>query len=151
MQKIRCYIPNQQRTQLINFLLSSDTEILLLITPSEHANWCQTCKNVYAMCTCSDWAFIVHATLGGWVSFLDTVREAQNGFFSGLSALEPWMQSVHIPTDLPHCMPPFGGWDDVTLSYFLSDWVGQTDLLSYYLLYECLSTSCCHCMKMFSS
>ncbi len=43
---------------LINFPLSSDAEIFCWLAPAEHTNWCQTCRNVYAMCIDSNWASI---------------------------------------------------------------------------------------------
>ncbi len=38
-------------------------------------------KNVYGMCKYSDWASILHATVGGWVEQIDSVAAAATGFF----------------------------------------------------------------------
>ena len=55
---------------LINFWLSSDAEILLLSTDWAYKIDAKTCKNVHAMCTCSDRASILHTTLSGWVPLI---------------------------------------------------------------------------------
>ena len=54
--------PNQQRT--LNKLPPE-----LRCRNFEHTNRRQMCKNVYATWTYSNWASILHSTVGGWVFF----------------------------------------------------------------------------------
>ncbi len=59
--------PNQQRT-----LNKLPTELRCIKFVNKHRlsmriNWHQTCKDVYATCTYSNWASILHTTVGGWV------------------------------------------------------------------------------------
>ncbi len=57
--------PNQQ--YFINFRLGSCAEILFISTASEHTIWCQTCKDVSAMCIYSIFLVsVLHASVGGW-------------------------------------------------------------------------------------
>ena len=94
-------------------------------SPTEHTSRCQTCKNVYAKCTHSDWASILHATIGGWDAVVKGpnkqctlnkpptelrsryfVTKHQLSILVGAKCAKTCMQRLHIPTELPSCMPP---------------------------------------------
>ena len=52
---------------LINLRLISDAEFfLLIITDWAHESGAKRAKSVHAMRTYSDWASILHVTVGGW-------------------------------------------------------------------------------------
>ncbi len=64
-----CHVTHPTNSALlINFLLSSDAEILSLSTDWALQSGGKTCKNVYTTCTYSDWDSILHGTIRGWVS-----------------------------------------------------------------------------------
>ncbi len=52
---------------LKNFQLSSDAEIIVTKHRLSIQVGARTCKNMYATCIYSNWASILHTTVGGWV------------------------------------------------------------------------------------
>ncbi len=74
---LKSYYPTN-KALLIDFLLSSDAEIFVTKHRLSIQIGAQTCKNVYAMCACSDWASILPTAVGGWVPPFMDMRATEN-------------------------------------------------------------------------
>ncbi len=93
-------------TLLINFRLSSDAEIFVNEHRLSRQVGAKTCKNMYATCTCSDGASILHATVAGWVGGEKRRRKIS---LSPISAASLSLSLQHPFTPPPHTQMPDGG------------------------------------------
>ncbi len=91
-------------TLLINFRLSSDAEILLIST-----DWAdKRAKNVHALCTYSNRAFILHTTVGGWVKLPNPLEQSSHFFPWG----GKWGKWKFSPLFLKQKKNPFRLWQE---------------------------------------